>query len=392
MEENKTTGSNPDIKNWIQRHPLFTCIVIILVLFMIGSFFNSPNQTQTDSTSEQSNAQAVAPTDITNKVQIVCNFGNKKTINGQDSGITFTTDDFDANNNFVSFQKNAQIRSVCGISDEVVQKFEKQNSAGGDLPQLFNVNMGQSNKTNAVTSDNTKITNASQPIQVVPVKSTTPPVITLNGSPTVNLGVGDVYIDQGATATDTADPSVQVVVGGDTVDTSTMGTYHVTYNATDSFGNNATQVIRTVIIANSDQSYAQSMSANVLPFLQAGNSNVQLGASDAGSYDFTDALSSFQQAQANFSEAQSGLQPIQASVPTNLVNVNTEISQCTADYLKGVNLMVTALTDSIANGNNSSSTDVSEMKSAASYISQAVTLVTQASANLQQIAAQNGSN
>ena len=39
-----------------------------------------------------------------------------------------------------------------------------------------------------------------------------------------------------------------IVVGGDTVNTSRAGTYVITYNVTDSAGNAAAQVTRTVIV------------------------------------------------------------------------------------------------------------------------------------------------
>ena len=83
------------------------------------------------------------------------------------------------------------------------------------------------------------------------VVDTTAPVITLTGDPTVTLEVGDTYTEQGATATDNYDTTVTVVIGGDTVDTSTVGTYTVTYDATDANNNAATQVIRTVNVEES---------------------------------------------------------------------------------------------------------------------------------------------
>jgi hypothetical protein len=74
------------------------------------------------------------------------------------------------------------------------------------------------------------------------------PVITRNGSATVNLTVGDSYSDAGATATDAIDGSVTVTPSG-AVDTTTAGTYTITYNASDAAGNAATPVTRTVIVA-----------------------------------------------------------------------------------------------------------------------------------------------
>ena len=79
---------------------------------------------------------------------------------------------------------------------------------------------------------------------------TTPPVITLNGNAVINLSVGQSYIEPGATATDNVDGDISnnIIIGGDTVNTNTPGSYTVTYNVSDSSGNAATQIVRTVNI------------------------------------------------------------------------------------------------------------------------------------------------
>ena len=71
------------------------------------------------------------------------------------------------------------------------------------------------------------------------------PVITLNGVDPINLIVGSTFIDPGATAIDNVDTIVTVASTG-TVDTATMGTYTITYNASDVAGNVAISVTRTV--------------------------------------------------------------------------------------------------------------------------------------------------
>ena len=80
-----------------------------------------------------------------------------------------------------------------------------------------------------------------------PAADITPPVITLNGSSTITLQVGDTYTEQGATTDDNS----TVRIGGDTVNTTKFGNYTVTYDARDTAGNNATQVNRTIIVYNS---------------------------------------------------------------------------------------------------------------------------------------------
>ena len=78
------------------------------------------------------------------------------------------------------------------------------------------------------------------------------PVITLTGSATVNIMVGDTFTDPGATATDDVDGDItaNIVVAGDTVDVNTAGTYTITYNVSDASGNAAAEVSRTVIVTD----------------------------------------------------------------------------------------------------------------------------------------------
>ncbi|NAS14348.1 immunoglobulin-like domain-containing protein [Poritiphilus flavus] len=76
------------------------------------------------------------------------------------------------------------------------------------------------------------------------------PVIELLGENPVYLTVGDTYVEAGATATDDRDGdlSSDIVIGGDTVDTSIADTYEVTYDVSDGAGNAATQVVREVVV------------------------------------------------------------------------------------------------------------------------------------------------
>ncbi len=89
----------------------------------------------------------------------------------------------------------------------------------------------------------------------------TAPVINLTGDEVVELIVGDTYSEDGATATDVVDgPIAPVVIGGDTVDNQTIGTYIVTYNISDSAGNTADEVIRTVNVVEAPDETAPVLS------------------------------------------------------------------------------------------------------------------------------------
>jgi hypothetical protein len=74
-----------------------------------------------------------------------------------------------------------------------------------------------------------------------------PPEITLNGEASVSIPANSVYTDAGATAEDNIDGTV-VPVATSTVNTTVVGSYTVTYNATDRAGNAAAPVVRTVTV------------------------------------------------------------------------------------------------------------------------------------------------
>src|SRR3990172_2332587 len=82
----------------------------------------------------------------------------------------------------------------------------------------------------------------------VPVPDTTRPVITLVGANPQTVEVGRAYVELGATATDNVDGDLsdEIVIDASAVDTGSPGSYSVTYNVSDSSGNDAVQKVRTV--------------------------------------------------------------------------------------------------------------------------------------------------
>jgi prepilin-type N-terminal cleavage/methylation domain-containing protein len=89
------------------------------------------------------------------------------------------------------------------------------------------------------------------------------PVITMNGSNPYGLEVGGAYVDAGATAVDNIDENVAVVVTSD-VNPSIIGTYTVTYTATDKVGNVATlsRVVKVVAPLTADSITAAIKNTN----------------------------------------------------------------------------------------------------------------------------------
>ena len=82
--------------------------------------------------------------------------------------------------------------------------------------------------------------------RVTPPTDTTPPVITLNGDNPQEVELNAEYVEAGAT-TDTGE-SVQI--DSSAVDTSTVGSYTVTYNAADAAGNQAVEQTRAVNVVD----------------------------------------------------------------------------------------------------------------------------------------------
>ncbi len=82
---------------------------------------------------------------------------------------------------------------------------------------------------------------------------TVAPVIVLIGTDPVNITVGSVYVDAGATASDGVDGDItENIVVTNPVDTATIGTYIVHYNVSDAAGNAAIEVTRTVNVLAAD--------------------------------------------------------------------------------------------------------------------------------------------
>ncbi len=86
-----------------------------------------------------------------------------------------------------------------------------------------------------------------------------PPVISLVGSSTIYLGVGDNFTDPGATASDNIDGDItSSITTSGTVDTSIAGTYTVVYSVTDSSDNSAS-VSREVVVNTPPDTTAPSI-------------------------------------------------------------------------------------------------------------------------------------
>ena len=128
--------------------------------------------------------------------------------------------------------------------------------------------------------------------RTVNVVDTTVPVITLLGDTTVTIEVGATYTDSGATAADNYDgdltSSIAIV---NNVDTSTVGTYTVTYNVSDTSGNAAVPVTRTVNVVDTTAPVITLLGDNPMT-IEVGSTFTDPGAtaSDAGDGDLTSSI------------------------------------------------------------------------------------------------------
>jgi hypothetical protein len=108
-------------------------------------------------------------------------------------------------------------------------------------------------------------------------KDTTPPVITLKGESPITLEAGNSFTDPGAKVTDAVD-SERTITGTGTVDSKKVGTYTLTYNASDAAGNAATAVTRTVTVSKDTTPPVITLKGESPITLEAGNSFTDPGA------------------------------------------------------------------------------------------------------------------
>ena len=137
---------------------------------------------------------------------------------------------------------NEGITLGCGFDTFVDPGAEAQSPVDGDISQNIVVSGTVDESTPGsypITYNVTDSTGAAavEVTRTITVEDITAPTITLTPGPQVVCG--DVYVEPGFTATDVCDGDLtdQVVIGGDTLDTSTEGTYIIEYAVTDSSGN-----------------------------------------------------------------------------------------------------------------------------------------------------------
>ena len=121
----------------------------------------------------------------------------------------------------------------------------EDENTGNTVPCSFNINRPGVYTYIYTATVGTESESISRTVFVV---DTTPPVIALNGASTLTVECHTTFNDP-VTATDSCAGSVSVITTG-SVDVNTPGTYTLTYNASDSAGNDAAPVTRIVNVVD----------------------------------------------------------------------------------------------------------------------------------------------
>ena len=135
-----------------------------------------------------------------------------------------------------SVYSDAGATATDNIDGTITSKIIITNSVNANVAGTYTVRYNVVDKAKNTANEVTR--------SVVVENDTITPVITLNGSSAVSVEIESAYYEVGATATDNLDGTI-AVFSTSTVNTSSIGTYSVTYTATDSSGNNASAT-RTV--------------------------------------------------------------------------------------------------------------------------------------------------
>jgi len=166
---------------------------------------------------------------------------------------------------FITF--NSQIAGSWWVSDKAVGSFRVVLSEAQPADVSFDYFLVQTEGALATSTPEV----ASGASDNSNSHDTVPPVITLLGDNPIHISVGGVFIDPGITAIDAVDGIVPVVtyingiqqeVSESTISASSQTTYIITYAATDSAGNNATPVTRSVIVGNPSPDESQDADAS----------------------------------------------------------------------------------------------------------------------------------
>ena len=125
--------------------------------------------------------------------------------------------------------------------------------------------------------------NSTDVVVIVRVVDIVIPTINLNGSTPQYVEFGTSYSELGAVVNDNYDSGLTAVITG-TVNDLVLGTYTINYNATDSTGNVATTVDRSVIVRDTIAPVISIVGDSTV-YVEFGDNYTELGATYSDAYD-----------------------------------------------------------------------------------------------------------
>ena len=178
-------------------------------------------------------------------------------------------------------------RKPPGSAAEFSEVEEKKTKFSADVDGSYVIQL--------IVNDGT-IDSAPDFVAVYVGSDTIAPVITLNGDNPMEVIQGDTFTDPGATAADDKDNVVDVTSTGE-VDTSTVGTYTITYTAIDSAGNTAIETRTVNVVVGPPDAETSTLAASLTSIAADGiaTSTVTVTVKDANSNPVTSAIVSLAQ-------------------------------------------------------------------------------------------------
>jgi hypothetical protein len=163
---------------------------------------------------------------------------------------------------------NIQLLRVDGVKNDLLMSTDNDGSETVVVPS----------STPSMTNARIMVGCATQPffqisagnINIQQGVDSTPPVISITGSSTVNAIKGSTYNDKGATATDNFDDSI-TVTSVSTVNMAILGTYTVTYTATDNAGNTSTEIRAVNVVPDTVAPVITIIGLSSLDIIQGSN-------------------------------------------------------------------------------------------------------------------------
>jgi len=148
-----------------------------------------------------------------------------------------------------SLDDDGDYEEVITLLPSVVDAIVTQNLdlTASDFDTLANTMLTENNASMSLVSEQVARNHLEDS-----VSDTTAPIVTVQGETAVEVVQGTVYEDQGAVANDDVHGFMTAAVSGE-VDTSTPGTYTITYSATDAAGNTGSASRIVTVIEGADE-------------------------------------------------------------------------------------------------------------------------------------------